>query len=194
MRVWLTGSRSGQVRQQGITVPASSSLCIHLDRAVQHPDQQGSDMTDPEQSFAGPPLTVPYDTNIPRGCYDQLLITITGQFNPDANVFTVDICRGSDIAMHMKLHFSDDGGQNIVRNSMVSGEWGTEERELSCLPFARGNPFELKILCTSNEFKVTGNGDYLFEYKHRIQELDSINHLGIYNDVTLTGVSMDTLP
>uniref|UniRef100_A0A3B3R6Z8 Galectin n=1 Tax=Paramormyrops kingsleyae TaxID=1676925 RepID=A0A3B3R6Z8_9TELE len=108
--------------------------------------------------------------------------------------FTVDLCRGGDIAMHMKLHFDDDGGQSVVRNSMVSGEWGTVERELSCFPFARGDPFELKILCTDSEFKVTGNGDYLFEFKHRIQELDSINHLGIYNDATLTGVSMDTLP
>lgn len=139
-------------------------------------------------------MTVPYDHALPEGLMDKLLITINGTINPNAKMFTVNLTRGNDIALHLNPRFEDQGKKTIVRNSLIANVWGKEEREHSNFPFARGQPFELKILCMANELRVAVNKSHLFEYKHRLTDLGSIKHLGIYNDVTLSSVEIDRLP
>ncbi|XP_014050247.1 galectin-3b isoform X4 [Salmo salar] len=105
--------------------------------------------------------------------------------------FTLNLTKGNDIAMHINPRFDDQGKKTIVRNSLIGSKWGKEEREHNHFPFTQGQPFEMKIMCTNNEFRVAVNNSHLLEYKHRIRDLDSIKHLGIYNDVTLTSVEID---
>uniref|UniRef100_A0A9J7XTP4 Galectin n=1 Tax=Cyprinus carpio carpio TaxID=630221 RepID=A0A9J7XTP4_CYPCA len=140
-----------------------------------------------------PGLTVPFDLPLQSGIYNKMLITIAGEIKLNANNFTVNFKRGSDIAFHLNPRFNEGGRQVIVRNSMIGNQWGREERELPSFPFVPGKPFELKILCTDTEFKVAVNKSHLLEYKHRIRELNQIRDLSVYGDVTLSSVNVETL-
>ncbi|XP_029973133.1 galectin-5-like [Salarias fasciatus] len=138
-------------------------------------------------------MRVPYTDNLINGVYDKLLITITGTIKPNPQKFTVDLCKGRDIALHFNPRFNENGRQVIVRNTFNGGRWGQEERELQRFPFVGGQQFEMKILCTSSEYKVAVNGSHLLSYRHRITDLRSITGLGIYYDLNLTDVKMETL-
>lgn len=54
--------------------------------------------------------------------------------------------------------------------------------------------FQMKILVTFEEYKVAVNGAQLFEFKHRIRELNQIDRINILHDVILTYVNIDTMP
>ncbi|KAJ8393514.1 hypothetical protein AAFF_G00059870 [Aldrovandia affinis] len=150
------------------------------------------------QQWPGPPsaaVTVPFNLDLPSGVYDKLIITINGQVNLNAKMFTVDFLRGKDIAFHINPRFNEGGKQVIVRNHKVGDRWGKEERATQArFPFMQGVPFEMKILCTPNEFKVAVNSVQVLEFKHRVRELGQIDRLSIYNDVALTSVKAETLP
>ncbi|XP_047466151.1 galectin-3b [Mugil cephalus] len=145
--------------------------------------------TAPQQS-----LVVPYKQDLPNGVFDKLLITIVGTIKPNADKITVDLSTSSDLAFHFNPRFNESGRKVIVRNSCIGKKWGKEERDLSNFPFVQGQPFELKLLCTNTEFKVAVNNSHLLEYKHRITNLQSIQRLNIYYDLTLSKVHVETLP
>lgn len=141
------------------------------------------------------PLSVPYNLNLARGVYDKMMMTIVGQVKPDAKMFTVNFLKGNDIAFHINPRFSEGGRQVLVRNSKVGERWGPEERDLKgAFPFARGSPFEMKILCTHESFRVAVNNIPLFEFKHRVRELNQIDRINILHDVVLNYVNVETLP
>ncbi|XP_061109854.1 galectin-3b [Conger conger] len=140
------------------------------------------------------PLTVPYDMNLPNGVYNKMLITIMGLVKPNADKFTIDLSAGNDIAFHLNICFNESGKKMIVRNSLLKGSWGRQEKELSNFPFVAGQAFKLKILCTPTEYRVAVNQHHLLEFKHRFSNLRQIKHLGIYKDVTLTSVNVESLP
>lgn len=52
----------------------------------------------------------------------------------------------------------------------------------------------MKILVTYNEFKVGVNGAQVFEFKHRIRELNQIDRLNILQDINLTSVQLQNMP
>ncbi|XP_052001199.1 galectin-3b [Xyrauchen texanus] len=139
------------------------------------------------------PLIVPFDLHLQNGVYNKMLITINGEVKQNAKQFTIDLNKGKDIALHLSTRFNEDGKKVILRNSLIGNKWGKEERESPFFPFVPGNPFEMKILCTTTEFKVAVGKSHLLEYKHRIRELNQIKSLGIYNDVTLKSVNVETL-
>ncbi|CAB1339992.1 unnamed protein product, partial [Coregonus sp. 'balchen'] len=140
-------------------------------------------------------LNVPYNLNLQRGIYDKMMITIMGQVKPNAKQFTVNFLRGKDIAFHLNSRFNEGGKQAVVRNHKVGERWGKEERHTQGgFPFMAGQSFEMKILVTSGEFKVAVNGTQLFEFKHRIRELNQIDRINILHDVILTSVNVDTIP
>ncbi|XP_062406285.1 galectin-5-like [Sardina pilchardus] len=141
------------------------------------------------------PVGVPYNLNFPRGVYDKLMLTITGQVKPMAKMFTVNFLRGNDIALHINPRFNEGGKQILVRNHRQGERWGREERNIQGpFPFAPGQPFEMKILVTYNEFKVAVNGAQVFEFKHRIRELNQIDRLNILQDINLTSINLNTMP
>ncbi|XP_027130487.1 galectin-3b [Larimichthys crocea] len=139
-------------------------------------------------------LAIPFGKSLPNGVYDKLLITIGGTIKPNADKITVDIGASRDLAFHFNPRFNEEGKKVIVRNSCINDKWGKEERELQHFPFVRGQPFEMKILCTNREFKVAVNNSHLLTYQHRITNLRSINSIRIYNDLTLSKFNMETLP
>lgn len=138
-------------------------------------------------------LTVPYDMPLPHGVYDKMLITIQGEPKPDSQRFAINLCRNKDIVFHFNPRFNEEGRTAVVRNSMLNNVWGAEERAATSFPFARGKPFEVKILCTQNEFKVAVDKTHLLEYKHRVRELNQINHLSVVEGVKLISVNVETL-
>ncbi|XP_054475033.1 galectin-3, partial [Anoplopoma fimbria] len=141
------------------------------------------------------PLSVPYNLNLSRGVYDKMMMTILGHVKPNAKMFTVNFLRGNDIAFHINPRFSEAGKQVLVRNHKVGEHWGPEERDLKGpFPFALGSPFEMKILCTQETFRVAVNNFPLFEFRHRVRELNQINRINILHDVVLTCVNVETLP
>ncbi|XP_029983333.1 galectin-3b [Sphaeramia orbicularis] len=139
-------------------------------------------------------LTVPFHQTLPNGVFNKLLITIEGTINANADKITVDLSTHRDLAFHFNPRFNEGGRQVIVRNSRIDQKWGKEERDLSAFPFAPGQSFELKILCTDTGFRVAVNNSHLLEYRHRIHDLRSITKLNIYYDLTLSKVRMETLP
>uniref|UniRef100_A0A3Q2U2R9 Galectin n=1 Tax=Fundulus heteroclitus TaxID=8078 RepID=A0A3Q2U2R9_FUNHE len=133
---------------------------------------------------------VPYEQILPEGLYDKLLITINGTIKP--NLQTNFSITSSDIAFHFNPRFNDCGQKVLVRNTCIKTKWGQEERNVKEFPFTRGQPFQLKILCTKSGYMVAVNNVHLFEYKHRITNLKSINKLSILYDLTLSNVSTET--
>lgn len=123
-----------------------------------------------------------------------MLITINGVVKHNPNKITVDLSTPRDLAFHFNPRFNEGGQKVIVRNSRISNSWGREERELKHFPFVPGQPFELKIMVTSREFKVAVNNSHLLEFRHRLTNLRDITSLSIYNDVTLSKVNVETLP
>lgn len=136
-------------------------------------------------------LKVPHEERLPRGVYDKLLMTICGTVTPKPNKITVDFCASNDVAFHFNPRFNEGGGKVIVRNSLINGNWGHEERELSDFPFVPGQPFEMMILCTNEEFKVAVNGRHMLSFRHRYRNLGAITQCNIYNDLTLSRVQLD---
>uniref|UniRef100_A0A8C5GJR8 Galectin n=1 Tax=Gouania willdenowi TaxID=441366 RepID=A0A8C5GJR8_GOUWI len=142
-----------------------------------------------------PIQSVPYNLNLARGVYDKMMMTILGHVKPDAKMFTVNFLRGNDIAFHINPRFNEGGKQVVVRNSKLGERWGPEERDLKGpLPFALGSPFEMKILCTPEAFRVAVNNIPLFEFRHRVMEFNRIDRINILHDVVLTYVNVETLP
>ncbi|KAG7240252.1 hypothetical protein INR49_027063, partial [Caranx melampygus] len=134
--------------------------------------------------------SVPYNLNLARGVYDKMMMTIMGHIKPNAKMFTVNFLRGNDIAFHINPRFSEGGKQVVVRNHKVGERWGPEERDLKGpFPFALGSPFEMKILCTQESFRVAVNNIPLFEFRHRVRELNQIDRINILHDVVLTFVN-----
>ncbi|XP_030260506.1 galectin-3 isoform X1 [Sparus aurata] len=141
------------------------------------------------------PLSVPYNLNLARGVYDKMMMTILGHVKPNAKMFTVNFLRGNDIAFHINPRFSEGGKQVVVRNHKIGERWGSEERDLKGpFPFAQGSPFEMKILCTHEAFRVAVNNIPLFEFRHRVRELNQIDRINILHDVVLTYVNLEILP
>jgi len=46
------------------------------------------------------------------------------------------------------------------------------------------------ILCQLHQFKIAVNGSHLLDYKHRVQDLTSIDQLEILGDVELQNVQL----
>lgn len=106
----------------------------------------------------------------------------------------------------------------FIRNSYLGESWGQEERELPFFPFSSGEYFEVRttcsfstllkafcffrdsfffkflpqilLLCQPHRFKLAVNGSHLFEFRHRVQDLSSIDQLEIMGDLELTDVKL----
>uniref|UniRef100_A0AAZ1XZX2 Galectin n=1 Tax=Oreochromis aureus TaxID=47969 RepID=A0AAZ1XZX2_OREAU len=88
-----------------------------------------------------------------------------------------------DIAFHMNPRLREG---IVVRNSMIGGNWGQEEREMSMNPFMEGQYFDMSIRCGNQRFKVFVNGQHLFDFFHRWQSFNEIDMLEIEGDVQIS--------
>lgn len=68
------------------------------------------------------------------------------------------LCGHNDnVALHFNPRFKD---RNIVRNSLIGGEWGPEERD-GRFDIAEKKDFTLTITCMEKKFKVIGQESLL---------------------------------
>ncbi|XP_029350128.1 galectin-8 isoform X1 [Echeneis naucrates] len=134
-------------------------------------------------------LSLPYKGSILKGLSPGQHITIKGQVSMYPHSFTVNFCnsRTANIALHLNPRMKSGV---FIRNSYLSECWGQEERELPFFPFSSGEYFEILILCQPHQFKLAVNGSHLLEFRHRVQDLSSINQLEIMGDLELTDVKL----
>ena len=61
---------------------------------------------------------------------------------------------GEDIAFHFNPRFNMDC-TCVVRNTLIDGAWGHEERYGNGMPFTTGEMFEVKITVESDYYKAS---------------------------------------
>ncbi|XP_049917227.1 galectin-8-like isoform X2 [Epinephelus moara] len=134
-------------------------------------------------------LSLPYKGSILKGLSPGQHITIKGQVSMYPHSFTVNLrnSRTENIALHLNPRMKSG---LFIRNSYLSESWGQEERELPFFPFSSGEYFEILILCQPHQFKLAVNGSHLFEFRHRVQDLSSIDQLEIMGDLELNDVKL----
>ncbi|XP_028678100.1 galectin-3b [Erpetoichthys calabaricus] len=150
--------------------------------------------TPPSAPVQSGPLPVPYNMPIPHGLVNKTMLTFVGEVKLNAQRFVIDIKRGNDIVFHFNPRFKDEGRRALVRNSMIGDKWGKEERDIPNFPFAEGQRFEIKIMCTEDSFRVAVNKSHLFEYKYRFRQINEINNLSVQGDITLLSADVSMLP
>uniref|UniRef100_A0A1A8GI80 Galectin n=1 Tax=Nothobranchius korthausae TaxID=1143690 RepID=A0A1A8GI80_9TELE len=134
-------------------------------------------------------LSVPYKGSILKGLSPGQHITIRGQVSLYPHSFTINLCNSKteNIALHLNPRMKSSA---FIRNSYLDESWGQEERELLYFPFSSGEYFEILLLCQSHQFKLAVNGSHLFEFRHRVQDLSSIDQLEIMGDLELIDVKL----
>eukprot|EP00105_Crassostrea_gigas_P036451 XP_019920599.1 PREDICTED: galectin-5 isoform X1 [Crassostrea gigas] len=138
-----------------------------------------------------PPM--PVIAPISGGIFPGKMIFISGVLNPNAARFTINfMCGpydGSDIALHcdVRLRFGSDVNV-FVRNSLLGGGWGGEERPCPYFPFVPNGSFDMIILAEKDKFKIAVNNQHLVEYGHRLQPLKKIDTMKIMGDVRINQI------
>ena len=56
-----------------------------------------------------------------------------------------------DLALHINARIQE---RAVVRNSLIGGHWGQEERQGSVFPFIPGQGFEVLVLADAQNYKV----------------------------------------
>ncbi|XP_066551633.1 galectin-9 isoform X2 [Amia ocellicauda] len=133
-----------------------------------------------------PSYAVPYKTVIPGGMYHNRTITIQGNPNISATRFHFNLRCTLGIAFQFNPRFDEN---LVVRNSFLNGKWGQEERG-GGMPFHRGQPFMITLICEKQRLKVMVNGVLVFHFSHRVQQIQKIDILEVAGDVNLSSVSI----
>ncbi|CAJ0939067.1 unnamed protein product, partial [Mesorhabditis belari] len=127
---------------------------------------------------------VPYTTLIPGGMMPGRSITIKGTVIDNAmKRFHVDLCCGLLIhgdhmdnkALHINPRFEKPGAwpfggagdEQIVLNSLINNQWGSEERFINA--FKIEEQFTIRILALEEYFKIAVNGKHLCDYEYRVK-------------------------
>ncbi|KAM6033203.1 galectin-4 [Chlamydotis macqueenii] len=130
---------------------------------------------------------VPFVATIPGGLIPKKTIVVKGFIPPDAERFHINLRAGAggDILLHFNPRLGEGA---VVRNSLVGGAWGAEERELPHNPLQRGCYFDLSIRCGNHRFKVFAQGQPLCDFSHRLPPGPHVDTLEVEGDVVLSYV------
>lgn len=108
------------------------------------------------------------------------------------NSFAISLQCGSslnfndDVALYLSLAFSPP--PRIIRNSLISGQWGPEE-SFGGFPTNPGAPFEILISIEPNEYRIAINGQHFTEYHHRLP-FERITHVSLTGDARIDSFSI----
>lgn len=149
----------------------------------------------PPQAGPLPPpinLTVPLRHPLAGGLYPGRMIHVSGvPHSTSSSGFSINLKTGegpkADIAFHFNVRFKE---RVIVRNTMIRGGWGPEERNVPNFPFGPGLNFDIIIRCEAHSLKVAVNNAHFIEYKHRVKDLNSIRLLEVVGELRLTNVNV----
>ncbi|KAM6177545.1 galectin-8 [Erethizon dorsatum] len=132
-------------------------------------------------------LTLPFEARLNSPMGPGRTVVIKGEVNTKAKSFNIDLVAGKskDIALHLNPRLNIKA---FVRNSFLNDAWGEEERNITFFPFSPGMFFEMIIYCDTRDFKVAINGAHSLEYKHRFQDLRSIDTVAVNGDIRLLEV------
>lgn len=128
--------------------------------------------------------------NIPGGLFPGRMIYISGTPNPGARSFTINLKnqeQGGDIYLHLNVRFADGVA---VRNSLLNGAWGQEERQQPEFPFHQGQQFNLIILAEQGSFKVAVNNKHFIEFVHRNPNIQAIQWVETDGDASGVTINM----
>ncbi|XP_021923647.1 galectin-4-like isoform X2 [Zootermopsis nevadensis] len=143
-------------------------------------------------SFPTYNLGLPYIGIVDGGFHPGKLVRIQGTVLPSANRFSINLQCGpnvsprDDIAIHVSPRFNEN---YIARNSLQNVAWGIEENH-GPMPLARGQGFEIIILCEPTHYKIAVNGQHYAEYGHRIP-YQRVTYLAIDGDVTISLINYE---
>ncbi|XP_077120507.1 galectin-3 isoform X1 [Ranitomeya variabilis] len=144
--------------------------------------------TSPTAPIVAPgPKSVPCALPLPSGCIQGMMLNIQGV--PTGNRFSIDFVEGNDIALHINPRF-DEKPYVVVRNSMIQGKWGQEERQCPKFPFQMQQPFKLQILFEPDGYKVSVNNETICKYPHRLKNFAGIKTIRINGAVTINDASV----
>ncbi|KAJ1357138.1 hypothetical protein KIN20_015199 [Parelaphostrongylus tenuis] len=93
--------------------------------------------------------------------------------------------KNGDIALHFNPRFDEKA---VVRNSLIAGEWGNEERE-GKIPFENGVGFDGGIKNEEYAFQIFVNSKRYATYAHRLDPYEP-HGLPIGGGVQITGNQM----
>ncbi|KAG8448865.1 hypothetical protein GDO86_015802 [Hymenochirus boettgeri] len=128
---------------------------------------------------------VPYFGMIPGGMSPKRTVVVRGFIPEGADRFHINFKVGSsnDIALHFNPRLAEDA---VVRNSMLGGGWGPEERDIPYNPFRPAQYFDISIRCGLTRFKIYVNGQHLCDFPHRLSAFQMIDGLEVGGDVVLS--------
>ncbi|ULU04258.1 hypothetical protein L3Y34_017208 [Caenorhabditis briggsae] len=149
--------------------------------------------------WGGKYYPVPYESGIAAdGLVPGKTLVVYGTPEKKAKKFNINLLKkNGDIALHFNPRFDEKGNGfmcakptpgSVVRNSLVNGEWGNEERE-GKNPFERLTAFDLEIRNEEFAFQIFVNGERFASYAHRVDPHD-IAGLQIQGDIELTGIQV----
>jgi len=135
-------------------------------------------------------IPMPYTSKLLNKIEPGQTLVVHGQVLTGANRFAINLLNDcveinphmGSVPLHIDIRF-DEG--KIVLNSFLGSEWGKEERHKN--PFSPEQPFDVRIRVHDDKFEISANHVHIADFKHR-QGYDTIDHLQVVGDVTLTGV------
>nr|QDJ94295.1 galectin [Archivesica packardana] len=137
---------------------------------------------------------IPYVGTIPNGLQDGMKIHVSGTPEHHHNGFQISLQAGgsinprSDCAFIFNPRFTEN---QVVRNSLQSGSWGTEERHGS-FPFGRGRYCDVTIHVKPHHYSVSVNGQHYCNYNHRIQK-HRVTHISVEQGIRVNSIRFDTV-
>ncbi|XP_078419360.1 galectin-related protein [Cetorhinus maximus] len=133
----------------------------------------------------------PFVGEIKSGLKPSMKMSVTGIVHSHPSSFVLSLISNpsepeTDVGLEVTVNFQD---RSVVRNAKVSGKWGKEEKNIPYFPFTPMQHFKMEILCEHQQFRVQVDGQRLFDFTHRIQQLQKLTALKITGDVRLTKVA-----
>lgn len=146
--------------------------------------------------MAAPPLVnppMPLLTPIPGGFTYGKIIRVKGMLSPMPQRFAINLQCGpntqprDDMALHFNVRMAE---RAVVRNSLVFGQWGHEEKHGHMFPFVPGQAFEILFLADSNQYKIAINGQHFTEFHCRMP-MERVSYLSADGDITIHMITFE---